>query len=261
MQAHGGGYQAYAPAALQAAEAAALQPTPLAAAHAPALQHGAGGHAPMAPTELQQLQLPHGAAAAPLAFPPAVAASGAAFAMPPLATAVLGQQPLAAFSAPPQAPLTAAVAAAAAAAQPGTSGDVVYVNPRQLAAILRRRSQRAKQEERLAALRATKVRARCTPQCALGVGRRPQRGERSAAWRACRCVAFLPRPSNITRACPWPPALVLLPAAPSQVARQRGPRAGLQAGAAPQWRIHEVGVGVLRPCRAGCVPALPMPRA
>lgn len=245
-----GAYSAYAPAALQAAEAAALQPTPLGAAHAPSLQHGTAGHAPLAPGTLQQLQVPPGAAA-PLAFPPA--ATGGAYTMPPLAA--LGQNPLAAFGAPPQAPLTAAAAAAGAqvTGQPGTSGDVLYVNPRQLAAILRRRSQRAKQEERLAALRATKV-GGCWELWDAGRGMRARLGQARSACPSplpLRCFTLPWHLGHRRRLIHSTP--LLPPAAARQVARQRGPGAGTQACAAPQWSIHEVGAGARLPLARACV--------
>lgn len=179
------GGQYFVPAALQAAEAASLQPTPLGAGHAPTLLYPHAGHPPTA----VQLQLAPTSAAVPLAFPPTGAlpytlpANGGGF-----------QQPLAAYGMAQPALAAAAIAAAACGAGAGSAAgdsDLLYVNPKQLACILRRRKKRAEQEEKLHQLRTRQVWPLLSSGLVEWAGLAVLSDGRQTG---SRCVAFLPAP-------------------------------------------------------------------
>lgn len=177
------------PSALQAAEAASLQPTPLLGGAPPALLHqqGAPPLAHLHQAQLQQMQLvPPMVPSVPLPFPHLggadagaaaaafVAPSAQAFQQPPL---VLQQVP--------------------------AGSELVYVNPRQLAGILRRRSKREKQE---AALR--RVAGKTVSECA-----------RPLPSRACGLAALAGAASQATA----PPSARRQQAPPQRAAGQPPP--------------------------------------
>lgn len=186
---------------LQAAEAAALQPTPL---H---LQQPPPVHLHVDP--LHQGPLHHQTQL-----------------LPPM-----GYQPLAAAPGPQQAYAAAAMhggymaAGYATLASGGPASNPLYVNPKQLARILCRRSMREKEAERLRQLRATQVGGRNM------WGRRRWREERSLTPCAAAAVHRSPATAH------GPPRLLPPAAAPQAPQAQRHCRGAAEG---PPRAVHEV---------------------
>lgn len=179
-------------AAAAAAAAATLQPTPT--QPQPGVQASPPAHLQLQqhPQQIGQQQHLGAQAAVALPFVPGLAPLGAAGAFPP------GLAQLQAFAVPGQAqqqaapfvyllPPGAAPTTAGAAAGGGGAEDPIYVNPRQLAGILRRRKQREKEE----------AKRRLQPRTAVkkvgeGVGAAPGReGACRVGWVGIRCIGLL----------------------------------------------------------------------